>query len=181
MLYGTSFVAARYAGIRDFLHSAPPAGANAMHIAAASPTAPSKPSPCESTAIPVHYLWSVQLPSLAKLILKCRHSSTLRTVTMLNAMLCHNPSCRRQRQGWRPNSAAHNEQRLGRQLSDGEPAGTGTGIVERPATDAQQQADPCRRVRSGRAVCCFSVAICNPHLAGNLCNSWFYANSCSEE
>lgn len=50
MLYGTSFVAARYAGICDFLHSGSAAAADAMHIAAASPDAAGKPSPSELNA-----------------------------------------------------------------------------------------------------------------------------------
>jgi hypothetical protein len=44
MLYGTSFVAARYAGIRDFLHAA---SADAVQTPSNGRTADSKPSPSE--------------------------------------------------------------------------------------------------------------------------------------
>ena len=44
MLYGTSFVAARYAGIRDFLHAA---STDAVHTPPSCHTAGSKPSPSE--------------------------------------------------------------------------------------------------------------------------------------
>jgi hypothetical protein len=44
MLYGTSFVAARYAGIRDFLHAAIPA--DAVHTTP-NGCAAGKPSPSE--------------------------------------------------------------------------------------------------------------------------------------
>ena len=46
MLYGTSFVAARYAGIRDFLHAA---AADADQIPSDGRSAVSKPSPSEQS------------------------------------------------------------------------------------------------------------------------------------
>ena len=45
MLYGTSFVAARYAGIRDFLHAATPSGAT--HATSNGPATGSKPTTSE--------------------------------------------------------------------------------------------------------------------------------------
>lgn len=46
MLYGTSFVAARYDGIRDFLHAA---SANDVQTQPGSRTADSKPSASEQS------------------------------------------------------------------------------------------------------------------------------------
>ena len=51
MLYGTSFVAARYAGIRDFLHAA---AADAEQIPSDGRSAVSKPSPSEQNFTQPH-------------------------------------------------------------------------------------------------------------------------------